>query len=209
MKTLTVIDNFSKHAHLIRHLALQQPVREADYLGHKYPGVICDPEFEAMLLDHLGPLICNKGGFQTIYPVLSFFRLGVAGHKPQIYIHADNAMGAEYNAVFCLNPPESCHGGTAFWTHQETGWTRLPPKAGVEAAGFTMDQGFCDRMNLEGSDESFWEMNGLVSMAWNRMIIFPSDLWHSRYPKDYTGQTPQTGRLVWVCFFNTSPPAAK
>ncbi len=49
-----------------------------------------------------------------------------------------------------------------------------------------------------------FEMTAIVKSVFNRLVVFNSDLWHSRYPLDEitTGTTPETGRLIQVFFFH-------
>lgn len=198
--TLTVIDSVSPICEEIRSAALSFEAKEVEFGGFMFPGIIREEGLEKMMCDHLCPIIASQIG-RTIIPVLTFFRLGLSDHKPEIYIHADKLDNFSHAAVFYLTPDVVSEGGTAFWKHNETGLDHLPQPDRLEMAGLKWDQAFCDKINSEGRDESLWTMIGLVGAKFNRLALYPGQFFHSRYPMNYSGSTPETGRLVWVCFF--------
>ena len=54
---------------------------------------------------------------------------------------------------------------------------------------------------VEGS-ENDWEQTTFIPGIFNRAIIFPAPLFHSRLPKNGLGDgTDETGRMVWACHF--------
>lgn len=127
--------------------------------------------------------------------VMQFFRLNLADDQPTTYIHADTGVGASHAALIYLSDPQDCRGGTAFWRHRSLGWDRLP-------AGFVPNETSAKNLNTDGDDEGKWQMDSLVGMKFNRMAIYPTAMFHSRYPREAFGDTPESGRLIWVGFFN-------
>lgn len=101
----------------------------------------------------------------------SHIRLGTKDTPLTHYIHRDLG-GAKYTLVAYLSEP-NCITGTAFWTHKSTGIDVANPQLpGIETALQEID------------DEDKWKMNLLVGSKLNRAVIFNSQLFHSRYPKD-------------------------
>ncbi len=180
-----VVDNLHPTPDLIREYALESDFSPVEYEGHTYEGIGLRPiEMERILAEAVG------------FPVeiaMQFFRIGVTGDQLTVWIHADSIC-ADHACVWYLTPPENCRGGTGFWRHKDTGWIGLPP-GGV-------DQAMADRLNREGQDADYWHLDEVAEMAWNRAAIYPTSLFHSRYPRDAVGNDKHDGRLIWCAFFN-------
>lgn len=156
------------------------------FQGHQYKGV----GGAGQCLKYLEMLIARVLGAVNI--TLSFYRLGTPENEPTTFIHADQNC-AQWACVLYLNPPNQCHGGTAFWKHKATGLEALP-------AGRIEE--FYQSINQDGNDPASWEMTGLVGMKYNRAVLYNSQMFHSRYPEQGWGTGPSDGRLIWTAFFN-------
>ena len=76
--------------------------------------------------------------------------------------------------------------GTAFWEHQNYGHTYI--KSNTEEF---------NRMLLEdANDKSKWKLNSVVGYKDNRLLSYPCDYFHSKYPNEYKDQ-----RIVVVMFY--------
>ena len=62
-----------------------------------------------------------------------------------------------------------------------------------------------DRLNAEAHSEATWNRVGLARQQFNRLITYPCRLFHSRFPQRSAGRDLQTGRLIWVAFYNSKP----
>jgi len=136
---------------------------------------------------------------RQILPEQSLIRLNYAGEMPNNSIHSDNSLG-EFASVLYLNPPEQCAGGTAFWRHKATGLTRFD-EAEIRRKGKSPAKTL---QQIEGdwNEETNWEQTGLAEMKFNRLIIYSSKDFHSRFPFAAFGDKPENGRLIWVNFFS-------
>lgn len=112
------------------------------------------------------------------------YRLNYAGEMPNQSIHSDLGWGT-HAAVVYLSAGDS---GTAFWRHLPTGSTEYHPDEYVAILS--------DVDNIEA-----WEMRMMVSQRPNRGLIYESALFHSRFPFEGFGSTPEDGRLIAVAFF--------
>jgi hypothetical protein len=196
--SLLVVDNFLKNPEAVRRRALACDFSPREYKGHEYNGITTDYAFAPW------SLVEKAVGFK-VRPAISFFRLGLAGDTTTTYIHADTAVdGAAWAGVLYLPAPEcTAFSGTAFWRHNEYGWDRLPPSHVIESqTGAEADDAFFDSLNADGQTEDAWFMNGFVSMKSNRFVAYPTNLFHSRFPRDTWGKEKSEGRLTWVCFFD-------
>lgn len=108
-------------------------------------------------------------GFPVI-PVIEYFRRYEKGVKHSTFIHSDYGI-AEYSAVCSL---KNGNGQLRTWNPR-----RL--------------------LALDGMDESHWALDESFDMVENRCVVFPSSVFHSRYPKEWEADE---ARLVQVFFFN-------
>ena len=194
MTTLLVEDNAVPGAGSFRSEALAIDYREVEFQGHKYPGVGLNDVLQKDLARQIGRVVRHGLGFHPEFK-MAFMRLTRKQDEHPFHIHADNVVGAKWAAVWYLTPDDLCVGGTAFWTHCATGADGIPE-------GFDHTSEDAAQLDKDGQDESLWSMNGLVAMRFNRMVVYPCSLFHSRYPLRFPGETLLDGRLVGVAFFN-------
>jgi hypothetical protein len=124
-------------------------------------------------------------------------RLGNKNTPLTNYIHADNAV-CKYALVWYLNEPP-CKTGTKFWKHKATGADHMP---------WPVPQDLWDAVDTDTKDESKWEETGYVEAKANRALLFDSQLFHSRWPKDLPMEEDDEPRLVFVGFFNNAGEVA-
>lgn len=118
------------------------------------------------------------------------FRLNYESELPNQAIHSDLGWGT-HALVYHLTYTDEDLGGTAFWKHKVTSATEIE----------SGDQELLDKVKDSWDNEDHWEMVHYVPMKFNRATIYESKLFHSRYPFDAFGSTPEDGRLIVVAFF--------
>jgi uncharacterized protein DUF6445 len=137
---------------------------------------------------------------RPIQPRLSCFRLNLKGELPHSWVHSDDIC-AKFASVLYLNPPEQCTGGTAFWKHAALGMSYLLSREELAAHGMDADA-FYKLMNREWKDASAWQQVGFMPMVFNLFLTYPTQFFHSRWPWEGFGTSPQDGRLIWACFYD-------
>jgi hypothetical protein len=170
---------------VVRAKALARTFAPYEYKDHVYDGVGVDDDFRAW------DLVAGNFG-APIRPELSFFRATMDGHRHTTYIHADTVCAKWAGVLYLSSPPPGIKSGTAFWRHRDFG-DYLPEDVTVEEA---------EQLNAEGETEDAWEMTDFCEMVPGRLILYPAARFHSPYPKNGWGMTPDTARLIWACFFN-------
>jgi len=125
--------------------------------------------------------------FGTIEMLGMGFRLNFNEEEPNAAIHSDMGWGTHALVLYLSEGP----GGTAFWTHKKTGAHR------IDAGDFYL----FEQVNRDWNDADAWTQNQLVSMKFNRALIYESALFHSRWPFKAFGNSPETGRLIVTAFF--------
>lgn len=193
---ILVRNNFLADAHAEREKALAATYETITHNGLTYRGMSEQPEgpecaeIRATLGFHRGKIVTG-------------YRRYLEGEENETYIHSD-ANIAKWTGVLFLNPPDQCKGGTAFWRYRPCNWIGLPTKEELAIQGVDDTQETWDRILAEGHHERHWQMHDYVPMGWNRLLLFDSRLWHSRYPKRAFGTKTDDARLIKL-FFITPP----
>jgi hypothetical protein len=189
MITQIIIDDFHPVAKPIAAFAKTLSYGPQEWEGHTYRGIGLGYSPE-LFYDLLVPFLGRKPE-----PKMEFFRLGTKEEAPTTYIHADNAC-AKHAAVWYLSePPADLVSGTAFWQHRASDKYELSEKD-------REDHDFILGLDADGADESKWKMVGLCGHKFNRCVVYPSNIFHSRYPKDAWGKDAADGRIVFTSFFD-------
>lgn len=196
-----VVENFLKDPISERDRALAATYSPICHNGLNYQGI-------AMTTDEASEnklrLLCgtNGGVFET------FWRRYLADEESETFIHNDIEIG-HHSAILFLNSPEQCKGGVAFWRHKLYGWHRQPTAQELEVRGLEDTKEFWQSLYQDGFHEKKWEMVEYVPMAFNRLVLFDSNLFHSRYPKRAFGTDIHSARLIKTFFFMRPDRAIK
>lgn len=119
------------------------------------------------------------------------YRLNYDGEMPNHAIHSDLGWGTYAAVVYLSDPPRGRSSGTAFWRHH-SGYDRIRPG----------DDDVLREVFTDWDMPEAWEQTTFVPSAYNRGIIYRSELFHSRWPFEAYGTSPDDGRLIVVAFFN-------
>lgn len=136
------------------------------------------PGLQKSIEDRVGPVEMLGMGY----------RLNYAGERPNAAVHSDLGWGTHALVLYLADGP----GGTAFWKHKATGARTI----------YMGDHDLFNKVKDDWNDESAWEQREIVPMKLNRATIYRSALFHSRYPFEAFGDSPENGRLIAVSFFN-------
>lgn len=189
MLPILTIDGFCEDPFLEREKALAATYKTISMPNYTVHGInLCeDKENETKIIDMLG---------EDLELNFSVYRRYYRNEAVPTYIHSDVDVGL-YTAILFLNLPSQCTGGTAFWKYKKYGWEKSPETTGqIEDVGEKDTPEFWHKMHLDGFDESQWEMTQLVEMKFNRLFVFPSAGYHSRYPQDSFGTDIHNARLI-------------
>lgn len=129
---------------------------------------------------------------KNIKNIFSFFRVSTNEIDNDWRIHADTIiMGDKPNRAIVLYLSDSfkkdLH-GTAFWEHTEMGET-MP----VDIS----DEEFDKILLRDSNNLDKWNLKSVVGYKPNRLISYPCNYFHSKYPNESWNQ----GRVVYVMFY--------
>lgn len=120
------------------------------------------------------------------------YRLNFGGELPNNAIHTDLGWGTYAAVLYLSEPTHPERSGTAFWRHLATGAKRILPG----------DDAVLKNVEADWNNPHAWSNETWVEAAFNRLIIYRSELFHSRWPFEAHGTNKQDGRLIVVAFFN-------
>ena len=123
--------------------------------------------------------------------ILCFLREAKKGQDNNWRIHNDTAiMGCQPDRAIVLyikGDEDKLH-GTAFWEHENYGHTYIDSNS----------KEFDRMLTDDANDKQKWKLNSLIGYKDNRLLSYPCEYFHSKYPKEYENQ-----RVVLVMFYKT------
>jgi hypothetical protein len=131
---------------------------------------------------------------QRIFPNKFFFRV-TNEHTEEAVVHSDIFTGDFTCLVYLSKHDDS---GTEFYRHKPTDTYGLPPLKDFYADPVNFER---FRQDCSHRDSEIWERVGSIEGIYNRAVIFPSCVFHCRYPYTGFGQGVEDGRMIWGCHF--------
>ena len=141
-------------------------------------------EFNDYIVDRLENIEGKK-----IKNIISFAREANQGQDNDWRIHNDTIIQGEQPdraVVLFLKANEVGLHGTAFWEHENYGHTYI--KSDIEE--------FNKMLTNDANDETKWKLNSIIGYRDNRLLSYPCNYFHSKYPNEFTDQ-----RIVVVMFY--------
>ena len=126
---------------------------------------------------------------KKIKNILSFLREAKQGQDNDWRIHNDTVIEGEQPdraIVLYIKSNQQGLNGTAFWEHENYGHTYIKSNS----------EEFNRMLKEDANDKSRWELNSVVGCKDNRLLSYPCEYFHSKYPNEYEDQ-----RIVLVMFY--------
>lgn len=210
-KILT-IDNFLKNPEVLQKIASQQLFEKTPSNKNGSPGwiSITNLKFEQIITtvkylsdNYFDVFHNNKTSLQ-----FNLFEGGMPCKYTSILPHVDQSLCA---FQIYLNNPEDCYGGTNFYRHKESG---LDVNVEYLDSNFKETESylkFKDYFNEENNNnyntildsrqinDSVWEVMQRVEMKYNRLVVYPSYIFHSAYiEKEWYQDTKRIGLVGFL-----------
>ena len=128
---------------------------------------------------------------KKINNILCFIRQANSNQDDEWRIHNDSIIEGqkpERALVYYITSPDTELNGTAFWSHNKYGDTYPIDKDTTE---------FDRMLNEDANNMDLWTMKSLVGFKENRLLSYPCNYFHSKYPNKF-----QDSRVVLVMFYN-------
>jgi hypothetical protein len=181
LDTIVVKDDFYRDPDRVRRLALsktyQQPPAGTPRLA--VTAVCTEAESKAMY-DLLQPYLPATTG-NPIVGANILFRYTLADARKKVFCHVDGCSSA---GIVYLTSPENCAGGTTIYRHRATG-DEIYRKE--------------NRQLYDFRDPDQWEIIREVEMVYNRLVMYPGQLFHAITPV-FFGDRIDNARLTQNVF---------
>ncbi len=145
-----------------------------------------EPSLE--LIAHLEDRLEEIEGHEVMN-IFSFFREAKEGQDEDWRIHNDtiiNGQQPDRALVLYITSPDDKLNGTALWEHENHGETYI---------GESTEE-FDKILEEDSNDKSKWKLKSVIGYKENRLISYPCEYFHSKYPNKFDGQ-----RVVLVMFY--------
>tara|TARA_R100000664_G_scaffold8968_1_gene14776 strand:- start:4834 stop:5385 length:552 start_codon:yes stop_codon:yes gene_type:complete len=165
---IIVQDNFLPNYSELKRYSRKVEIKEQLY-GNKIFNVGVIPSY---LQIPFYDKIQNDFFSKKIKPTICYFRLSTPDLDNDIRIHTDQNH-CDYIGIIFLTESNNDIDGTAFWEHPIHGnylYDKAKPKE------------IDNIIEYEGKDETMWRLDNVISARENRLIMYKSNMFHSRYP---------------------------
>lgn len=188
--SVVVIDDFCKEPLALREFALSQP--SAEHLPgpgamYSYRRAKPDPMQATRCVDQILEYIGrrHRNDFITSFFVFEDSKDEAISRK-NTWVHFDRWR---WVGVLYLNTPEQCQGGTTFFRHRATGFTRWEQVVADMRVGGQSDSVIARDTNRSTE----WETVLDIGMQFNRLVLFDGRQFHQA--SCYFGSSKQDCRL--------------
>ena len=193
---LTIVDDFFPDPPVVREMALSHDfTQEPEHDGHKYPGFA--PVKDDRFLRYLEGLLYQSTG--TEFNIrMAHFAAGTADHRTVQWIHADNGCAKFAGVVYLFDDPGW---GTAFWRYSAFATDTLSETIELIRGVQSAEEVASDLREI-GRLMFKWTRTDYADSRFNRLIVYPTDRFHSRWPEHGFGDKPENCRLTLAIFFD-------
>ena len=178
---IVIKDDFYDQPDDVRKLALSKTYNEPP-AGTPRLAVtsVCDEHESRAMSDLLKPYIPQIEDNKVVGTNI-LFRYTLASARKKVFCHVD---GCSYAGLLYLSKPEDCAGGTTVYRHKATG-DEIYDKA--------------HRHLYDFRDAAQWEIISEVEMVYNRLVMYPGQLFHAITPV-FFGDNIDNARLTQNVF---------
>ena len=127
---------------------------------------------------------------RTIKSIISFFREAKKGQDNDWRIHNDSIINDQKPeraiVLYLSSNNDNKLNGTAFWEHKTYGDTYKESNT----------EEFNRMLKEDANDIDKWKLKSIVGHKKNRLLSYPSNYFHSKYPNEFI-----KSRVVFVMFY--------
>jgi len=149
----------------------------------------------------LSHLILSHLGAEKYRHVFSYFRIATSRLDTDWRIHCDSEIMGEqptHACVLYITENKQKPNGTAFWEHEDYGM--YCPELAIEEF---------DRLIIEDSNKmDKWKMSNYIDGRANRLLTYPTNIFHSKYPNVAWGNDQSDCRIIFCMFYKQTKGGA-
>jgi len=181
LDSIVIKDGFYAQPDDMRKLALSKTYNEPPaHTPRLAVTAVCDERETMAMAELLRPYIPQIKNNKVV-SINVLFRYTLANAQKKVFCHVD---GCSYAGLLYLSKPEDCAGGTTIYRHKATG-DEIYDKAHGHLYDF--------------KDAAQWEIISEVEMVYNRLVMYPGQLFHAISPV-FFGDTIDNARLTQNVF---------
>jgi len=142
------------------------------------------------LVKHIEDKISEIEGVE-VKNILAFFRQSKGDKDNEWGIHNDSIIEGQQPdraIVLYMNDNKKALNGTALWQHKTKG----------DVFQYSDDSEFNEMLLKDYNDKSKWTLKSVIGCKENRLISYPCNYFHSKYPNEFKKE-----RKVFVMFYKT------
>jgi hypothetical protein len=181
LDTIVIKDDFSVQPDELRKLALSKSYNKPPADTPRLAVTAACTERETMAMGDLIRPYIEQIDKNEVVAINVLFRYTLANAQKKVFCHVD---GCSYAGLLYLSKPEDCAGGTTIYRHKATG-DEIYDKA--------------HRQLYDFKDAAQWEVISEIEMVYNRLIMYPGQLFHAITPV-FFGDTIDNARLTQNVF---------
>ena len=179
--TVVIKDDFYDDPDKVRNQALTKSYEQPPgNTGRLAVTAVCNEAEAKAMIDLLKPYL-PRDKENNIVGAQVLFRYTLANTRKKVFCHVDGCSNA---GIVYLSKPEDCAGGTTIYRHKTTG-DEIYNKANRHLYNF--------------ADESQWEILQQIDMSYNRLVMYPGQLFHAITPV-FFGDNIENARLTQNVF---------
>jgi hypothetical protein len=181
LDSVVIKDDFYSNPEELRNLAMSKSYQEPP-AGTPRLAVtaICNEAESKAMFDLLQPYLAEVEGNRIVGANI-LFRYTLASAQKKVFCHVDGCSNA---GIVYLTLPENCAGGTTIYRHKQTG-DEIYRKQNRHLYNFR--------------EPSQWEVISEIDMAYNRLVMYPGQLFHAISPV-FFGDQIENSRLTQNVF---------
>jgi hypothetical protein len=181
LDSVVIKDDFYAQPDDMRKLALSKSYNEPPADTPRLAvTAVCNEQETMAMAELLRPYIPQIED-NNVVGINVLFRYTLANAQKKVFCHVD---GCSYAGLLYLSKPEDCAGGTTIYRHKATG-DEIYDKAHKHLYDF--------------KDETQWEIISEVEMVYNRLVMYPGQLFHAITPV-FFGDSIDNARLTQNVF---------
>ena len=183
--SVVVVDNFYANPEKVRKFSSELPYTKSKYILKNSPGVRVNLKLDInkikfLIYDLIGLTNSQIKYKKSSYVIFNRMRSDEKLSLIQTHPHIDSIDKINCAMVVYLNTEDECSGGTSFYRHKKSGLDIVKTSEDLSLIKFKYLKHNKDFITDSNDD---WELLELIPMKFNRMVIYPHNLFHSGYIK--------------------------
>ncbi len=177
---IIIVDNLYVNPEDVREFSFTLPYTKSKSILLNSPGKRVKLDLDIKHLQDFTFNLIDRKNDGYIKPQVIFNRMRSDEKLTEVQTrpHIDTAVNMSHAIVIYLNTDDECRGGTSFYRHRKTGFDFIRETKYLDEI-YEHEPHKYEKFITDSNDD--WELLELIEMKFNRMIIYPPNIFHSGY----------------------------